>query len=650
MARKILLADDSVTAQNMGRKILADAGYEVIAVNNGSAALKKIAEVKPDLVILDVYMPGYSGLEVCQRLKESPETARIPVLLTVGKLEPFKPEEAKRVRAEGYIVKPFEASELLSTLSKLEDKVVPRSEPSKPGRFARAIALAEEASQGRRSEASGAGDGWQSRLGMPHAKTEPEEKVEDESTIYNAKNRDLRTVMDKPAAESEAAETNVDVGALAPAGLPKDVTAEELAAIAAAAAQIQMAAAVASEAENSGNGFVQPEAVAAVAQRADGSNAEDNVSATSKIEASGADSTNHAFMDEAAVAERRNGDSRSPELEDMPVTMAAASQTQVDTSAVGAKADGPRWTAVSVALEGEEASVSLDQEMQKAQAAVSAGVSDPASQTESLVATPVETASAVEIACVETPAPMPAEETAISSGEGISQAESVPEQDAELGAHAAISEVAAVAVPEPVVESASSPVAEPSSSYQIISSKQPEGTADAAAAQPEPAEQHFENFVPAGTVTENQEPISSTATAEASVNDASNSETRPAPEAGAATTESAAAGFAPITSAPETGLDHETVKTTAAAWASWRQIRDTSKGGETSADPGDFPARDSAPEDTNAKAVAAGAEQIDQAEAASQNPSDVASIVDSVLADLRPKLMAEISRKMSEKK
>ncbi len=86
MARKILLADDSVTAQNMGRKILADAGYEVIAVNNGSAALKKIAELKPDLVILDVYMPGYSGLEVCQRLKESQETARIPVLLTVGKL------------------------------------------------------------------------------------------------------------------------------------------------------------------------------------------------------------------------------------------------------------------------------------------------------------------------------------------------------------------------------------------------------------------------------------------------------------------------------------------------------------------------------------------------------------------------------------
>src|ERR1700683_1978832 len=144
LARKILLADDSVTAQNMGRKILADAGYDVITVNNGSAALKKIAELKPELIILDVYMPGYSGLEVCQRLKDAPETARVPVLLSVGKLEPFKPEEAKRVRAEGYIVKPFEASELLSALSKLEDKIVPRPEPSKPGRFARAVAAAGE--------------------------------------------------------------------------------------------------------------------------------------------------------------------------------------------------------------------------------------------------------------------------------------------------------------------------------------------------------------------------------------------------------------------------------------------------------------------------------------------------------------------------
>ncbi|HWH60724.1 MAG TPA: response regulator [Terriglobales bacterium] len=126
MPRTVLLADDSVTAQNMGRRILTDAGYEVITVNNGSAALKKIHEVRPDLIVLDVYMPGYGGLEVCQRLKESGDTSKIPVLLTVGKMEPFKADEAKRVRADAHIVKPFEASELLAALAKLEDRIVPQ--------------------------------------------------------------------------------------------------------------------------------------------------------------------------------------------------------------------------------------------------------------------------------------------------------------------------------------------------------------------------------------------------------------------------------------------------------------------------------------------------------------------------------------------
>jgi hypothetical protein len=105
----------------------------------------------------------------------------------------------------------------------------------------------------------------------------------------------------------------------------------------------------------------------------------------------------------------------------------------------------------------------------------------------------------------------------------------------------------------------------------------------------------------------------------------------------------------------EPRLDPETVKSTAAAWASWRQIRDS---GEAKADtvaetkPSEFEVPGSAPADSAAMAVAAGAEQILQeaSVAPGDQPQDVASIVDSVLADLRPKLMAEISRKMAEKK
>ena len=157
MARTVLLADDSVTAQNMGRRILVDAGYEVITVNNGSSALKKITEEKPDLIVLDVYMPGYGGLEVCQRIREAPETARIPVLLTVGKLEPFKADEARRVRADAFIIKPFEASELLTALTSLEDKIV--AQPIGPMRGP----LPEEPIK----DYGDKDRGWRSRLRMP---------------------------------------------------------------------------------------------------------------------------------------------------------------------------------------------------------------------------------------------------------------------------------------------------------------------------------------------------------------------------------------------------------------------------------------------------------------------------------------------------
>jgi len=128
---KIVLADDSLTAQNMGKKILAEAGYEVIAVSNGAQAMKKIVSEKPDLVVLDVYMPGYSGLELCERMRNSRETARTPIVLTVGKMEAFRPEEANRVGADGLIIKPFEATELVAVVKKLAENLAPAPRPKR---------------------------------------------------------------------------------------------------------------------------------------------------------------------------------------------------------------------------------------------------------------------------------------------------------------------------------------------------------------------------------------------------------------------------------------------------------------------------------------------------------------------------------------
>jgi CheY-like chemotaxis protein len=246
LARKILLADDSVTAQNMGRKILADAGYEVITVNNGSAALKRIAEHKPDLIVLDVYMPGYSGLEVCQRLKDAPDTARIPVLLTVGKLEPFKADDARRVNADAFIVKPFEASELMGALAQLEDRVVPEAGGS---RFSTSVSgverFAADAAPNRRSRGGEQTDtGWKNRIRFPSAKPKSEESEPEPDYVTPASFRDLRGGPAEPPTPP-AASASVSVKespAVREPGLvpdiPRDITPDELDALSALVAKL----------------------------------------------------------------------------------------------------------------------------------------------------------------------------------------------------------------------------------------------------------------------------------------------------------------------------------------------------------------------------------------------------------------------------
>ncbi|MGH9786920.1 MAG: response regulator [Terriglobia bacterium] len=116
---KILLADDSAHAQRMGTKILSAEGHEVATVSNGQAAIKMLPEFAPDLIVADVFMPGKTGYEVCQFIKSDSKYAWIPVLLLVGKMEPYDPVEGHRVRADGVVTKPLESSDLLATVQNL---------------------------------------------------------------------------------------------------------------------------------------------------------------------------------------------------------------------------------------------------------------------------------------------------------------------------------------------------------------------------------------------------------------------------------------------------------------------------------------------------------------------------------------------------
>ncbi len=104
---KILVADDNSNIQKMVGLALKDQGIDVVAVGNGEAAVRKISDIHPDLVLADVFMPVRNGYEVCQYVKQDPALAHIPVILLVGAFDPLDEQEAQRVGADGVLKKPF---------------------------------------------------------------------------------------------------------------------------------------------------------------------------------------------------------------------------------------------------------------------------------------------------------------------------------------------------------------------------------------------------------------------------------------------------------------------------------------------------------------------------------------------------------------
>jgi CheY-like chemotaxis protein len=116
---RILLADDSPHAQRMGERILREEGFEVVSLTDGNAAVMRLADVDPDLILADVFLPGKSGLELCRHVKNEPRFKHVRVVLTAGLLEPFDEDEAKRAGCDGILKKPFEASKVVSTIDPL---------------------------------------------------------------------------------------------------------------------------------------------------------------------------------------------------------------------------------------------------------------------------------------------------------------------------------------------------------------------------------------------------------------------------------------------------------------------------------------------------------------------------------------------------
>jgi len=117
MARRLLLADDSITIQKVVELVLAEEDFEIKSFGNGDEAFKAINTFMPEIVLADIEMPGLNGYQLCEKIKKNPLTSRVPVILLAGAFEPIDEDLAKKVGADDSVIKPFESQELISKLN-----------------------------------------------------------------------------------------------------------------------------------------------------------------------------------------------------------------------------------------------------------------------------------------------------------------------------------------------------------------------------------------------------------------------------------------------------------------------------------------------------------------------------------------------------
>ena len=110
--KKILAVDDSRTALLLERTLLEPA-FDVVTASTGEEGLKQAAAERPDLILMDVEMPGMTGLEACRRLRAAPATERTPIILVTCHSELESLEGAFANGCTDYVIKPVDGTELL---------------------------------------------------------------------------------------------------------------------------------------------------------------------------------------------------------------------------------------------------------------------------------------------------------------------------------------------------------------------------------------------------------------------------------------------------------------------------------------------------------------------------------------------------------
>jgi twitching motility two-component system response regulator PilH len=116
---KVLVVDDSATDRYFLQQILEASGYEVSLLESGEACLEFAAQIKPDLIIMDIIMTGITGFQAARSLTKDPATANIPIVLTSGKLQVTDLAWAEKMGAKGCLQKPVDAEELKQIMLKI---------------------------------------------------------------------------------------------------------------------------------------------------------------------------------------------------------------------------------------------------------------------------------------------------------------------------------------------------------------------------------------------------------------------------------------------------------------------------------------------------------------------------------------------------
>lgn len=112
--KKILIIEDTEFMKKLISDVLKEAGYEVVTASSGDEGLQKVREEKPDLVLLDVVMPGMDGFEVCRILREDESNNLMPIIMLTAQENEDHKLEGLELGADDYIIKPFNSRELVS--------------------------------------------------------------------------------------------------------------------------------------------------------------------------------------------------------------------------------------------------------------------------------------------------------------------------------------------------------------------------------------------------------------------------------------------------------------------------------------------------------------------------------------------------------